>query len=77
MFDTAIHGNSTGYPALDLNSKTALVIGGTSGIGLTFPKELATAGANVVPSGRRRELVESAAAEIKTAGRGSLGLLVM
>ena len=63
-----------GHPALDLNSKTAVVIGGTSGIGLTLAKGLATAGANVVPSGRRRELVESAASEIKTAGRGSLAI---
>jgi NAD(P)-dependent dehydrogenase (short-subunit alcohol dehydrogenase family) len=63
-----------GYPGLDLNSKTAVVIGGTSGIGLTLAKGLATAGANVIPSGRRRELVESAAEEIKTAGRGSLAI---
>ena len=28
-----------GYPALDLTSKTAVVIGGTSGIGLTIAKD--------------------------------------
>jgi NAD(P)-dependent dehydrogenase (short-subunit alcohol dehydrogenase family) len=50
------------------------VIGGTSGIGLTLAKGLAAAGANVVPTGRRRELVESVAAEIREAGRGSLGI---
>jgi NAD(P)-dependent dehydrogenase (short-subunit alcohol dehydrogenase family) len=63
-----------GYPALDLNSKTAVVIGGTSGIGLTLAKGLAAAGANVVPSGRRRELVESVAADIRETGRGSLAI---
>jgi NAD(P)-dependent dehydrogenase (short-subunit alcohol dehydrogenase family) len=63
-----------GYPALDLNSKTAVVIGGTSGIGLTLAKGLAAAGANVVPSGRRRELVESVAADIRKTGRGSLAM---
>jgi NAD(P)-dependent dehydrogenase (short-subunit alcohol dehydrogenase family) len=63
-----------GHPALDLNSKTAVVIGGTSGIGLTLAKGLAAAGANVVPSGRRRDLVESAASDIKKTGRGSLAL---
>ncbi|MGA8270029.1 MAG: glucose 1-dehydrogenase [Candidatus Sulfotelmatobacter sp.] len=63
-----------GHPALDLNSKTAVVIGGTSGIGLTLAKGLAAAGANVVPSGRRRELVESIAADIRKAGRGSLAI---
>jgi NAD(P)-dependent dehydrogenase (short-subunit alcohol dehydrogenase family) len=63
-----------GHPALDLDSKTAVVIGGTSGIGLTLAKGLAAAGANVVPSGRRRDLVESVAADIRKSGRGSLAI---
>jgi NAD(P)-dependent dehydrogenase (short-subunit alcohol dehydrogenase family) len=63
-----------GLPALDLASKTAVVIGGTSGIGLTLAKGLAAAGANVVPSGRRRELVESAASDIRKTGRSSLSI---
>ncbi len=63
-----------GYAPLDLTSKTAVVIGGTSGIGLTMAKGLAQAGANVVPSGRRTELVDSAAADIKKAGGKSLGV---
>jgi NAD(P)-dependent dehydrogenase (short-subunit alcohol dehydrogenase family) len=63
-----------GHPALDLNSKTAVVIGGTSGIGLALAKGLAAAGANVIPSGRRRDLVESVASDIKKTGRGSLAL---
>jgi NAD(P)-dependent dehydrogenase (short-subunit alcohol dehydrogenase family) len=63
-----------GHPALDLNSKTAVVIGGTSGIGLALAKGLAAAGANVIPSGRRQELVESIAADIRKAGRGSLAI---
>ncbi|MGA7294747.1 MAG: glucose 1-dehydrogenase [Terriglobales bacterium] len=63
-----------GLAALDLNSKTAVVIGGTSGIGLALAKGLAAAGADVIPSGRRRDLVESAADTIKSAGRRSLAL---
>jgi NAD(P)-dependent dehydrogenase (short-subunit alcohol dehydrogenase family) len=63
-----------GHPGLDLNSKTAVVIGGTSGIGLALAKGLAIAGANVIPSGRRSELVESVAREIKKSGRGSLAI---
>lgn len=59
---------------LDLASKTAVVIGGTSGIGLTLAKGLAEAGANVIPSGRRKDLVESAVAAIRQTGRRSLAV---
>ncbi len=60
-----------GHPSLDLTNKTAVVIGGTSGIGLALAKGLAQAGANVVPTGRRAELVQSAAREIQAMGRKS------
>lgn len=63
-----------GLPSLDLSSKTAVVIGGTSGIGLTIAKGLAEAGANVVPTGRRLELAQSVAQQIKAMGRGSFGI---
>jgi len=61
-----------GHPALDLTSRTAVVVGGTSGIGLALAEGLAQAGANVVPSGRRLELVQSAAHTIQKLGRRSL-----
>jgi NAD(P)-dependent dehydrogenase (short-subunit alcohol dehydrogenase family) len=61
-----------GHPQLELSGKTAVVIGGTSGIGLALNKGLALAGANVVPTGRRAELVRKAADEIKALGRRSL-----
>jgi NAD(P)-dependent dehydrogenase (short-subunit alcohol dehydrogenase family) len=61
-----------GHPLLDLSNKTAVVIGGTSGIGLEIARGLAVAGANVVPTGRREEQVRSAAAEITALGRRSL-----
>jgi len=63
-----------GHPALDLSSKTAVVIGGTSGIGLALAKGLAEAGANVVPSGRRVDHIQSAVAAIRELGRRSLVL---
>ena len=61
-----------GHPLLDLTNKTAVVIGGTSGIGLALTRGLAQAGANVVPTGRREEQVRSAAAEVVALGRRSL-----
>lgn len=56
----------------DLSSKTTVVIGATSGIGLVLAKGLARAGANVVPTGRRAERVNSVAREIQEMGRRSL-----
>ena len=60
-----------GYPFLDLKNKTAVVIGGTSGIGLALTRGLAQAGANVVPTGRRAEQVRNAVAEVVALGRRS------
>ena len=62
------------YSQLDLNGKTAVVIGGTSGIGLALVKGLAEAGANVVPTGRREKLVAEAAEEVGRRNRGSLAM---
>jgi NAD(P)-dependent dehydrogenase (short-subunit alcohol dehydrogenase family) len=61
-----------GHPLLDLANKTAVVIGGTSGIGLALAKALAQAGADVIPTGRRAEQVTAAVAEVKALGRRSL-----
>lgn len=60
------------YAKLDLHAKTAVVMGGTSGIGLAIAKGLAQAGANVIPTGRRVAFVESAVTEIRKLGRKSL-----
>jgi NAD(P)-dependent dehydrogenase (short-subunit alcohol dehydrogenase family) len=61
-----------GHPSLNLANKTAVVIGGTSGIGLAIAKGLALAGANVVPTGRRAELVQSVSKEVQALGRKSM-----
>lgn len=52
-----------------LAGKTAVVIGGTSGIGLALARGLADAGADVAPVSRRRDQVDAAAGEIEARGR--------
>jgi NAD(P)-dependent dehydrogenase (short-subunit alcohol dehydrogenase family) len=63
-----------GHPSLSLATRTAVVIGGTSGIGLTLAKGFAEAGANVVPTGRRADLVRDAVCAIQKLGRKSLAV---
>src|SRR5262249_12833021 len=61
-----------GHPLLELKNKTAVVIGGTSGIGFSLAKGLAQAGANVVPTGRRVENIRSAVSALEALGVKSL-----
>ena len=55
-----------------LSGRTAVVIGGTSGIGRVLALGLATAGADVVASSRRAEQVEATAREIESLARRTL-----
>ena len=52
----------------ELKGKTALVTGGNSGIGYAAAKELKAQGAEVMITGRRKEAVDKAAAELGVAG---------
>ena len=61
-----------GYSKLDLNGKSAVVVGGTSGIGRAIALGLAEAGADVAPTSRRFDQVEDTAREIEALGRRSL-----
>jgi NAD(P)-dependent dehydrogenase (short-subunit alcohol dehydrogenase family) len=63
-----------GYQGLELNGRVAVVIGGTSGLGRAIMLALAEAGADVVPTSRRAEQVDSAAREAEARGRRSLRL---
>jgi len=56
----------------DLTGRVAVVTGGTTGIGRAIALGLAEAGADVIPSSRRAEQVDKAAAEIEALGRRSL-----
>ncbi|MDQ4121448.1 MAG: glucose 1-dehydrogenase [Acidobacteriota bacterium] len=58
-----------GYSLLELNGKTAVVIGGTTGIGRAISHGLAEAGADVVAASQRVENVETVANEIEERGR--------
>ncbi len=60
------------YSNLELTGKVAVVIGGTSGIGRAIAHGFADAGADVVPTSRRTEQVETAASEIEERGRRSI-----
>jgi len=57
---------------LPLAGRTAVVVGGTSGIGRALALGLAEAGADVVATGRRRELVDEVAAQVESRGRRTL-----
>ena len=58
----------------NLQGKTAVVIGGTSGIGKALSLGLADAGADVVASARRQQNVDETAAEIEQRGHNTLRL---
>ena len=63
-----------GHPLFDLSGKCAVVVGGTSGIGMAMAVGLAEAGADVVASSRRAEQVEEAARQIEATGQRALRL---
>ena len=58
----------------DLTGRVVAVIGGTSGIGRELAIGLAAAGANVVPTGRRRPNVEEVCDAVEQAGAKTLRL---
>jgi NAD(P)-dependent dehydrogenase (short-subunit alcohol dehydrogenase family) len=59
---------------LSLEGKTAVVTGGTSGIGRALSLGLADAGADVVATARRQQEVDDTAAEIEARGRKTVRL---
>lgn len=59
---------------MDLQGRTALVAGGSRGIGRAVALAFAAKGADVVVSGRGREAAESVAAEVRAIGRKAMAV---
>lgn len=59
---------------LHLSGRSAVVIGGTSGIGQAIALGLVAAGADVVPVSRKRESVEKTVCKVEALGRRSLAV---
>ena len=57
---------------MDLTGRVVAVVGGTSGLGRELAIGLATAGANVVPTGRREAMVDEVCSEVERAGGRTL-----
>jgi NAD(P)-dependent dehydrogenase (short-subunit alcohol dehydrogenase family) len=60
------------YAPLDLTGRSAVVIGGGTGIGRAIALGLAQAGADVASTSRRKDVVDAAAGEIEAFGRRTL-----
>ena len=56
----------------NLDGRIALVTGGGTGIGLMIARGLATNGAKVYIGGRRKEVLETVAAQWSVQGKGTL-----
>ncbi len=57
----------------ELNHKTVVIVGGTTGLGLSAAKACVAAGASVVVVGRNAKSVDAAQAELGDAGRALVG----
>jgi NAD(P)-dependent dehydrogenase (short-subunit alcohol dehydrogenase family) len=62
------------FAALSLQGRIGVVLGGTTGIGRALSLGLARAGADVVASSRRLELVQEVSKESESAGRRTLSV---
>ena len=61
-------GRSMPKNLMDLTGRVAVVIGGTSGLGRELAIGLATAGADVVPTGRREKMVDEVCTAVEATG---------
>jgi NAD(P)-dependent dehydrogenase (short-subunit alcohol dehydrogenase family) len=57
---------------MDLTTRVAVVVGGTSGLGRTIALGLAEAGATVVATGRRQTMVDEVSEAVRALGRDTI-----
>ena len=60
--------------SLSLDSRTAIVTGGGTGLGKAMVLSLARAGADIVVAARRQPLIQAAAGEVRALGRRALAI---
>src|SRR5262250_532200 len=72
--DTAAKGEEQRMPTFDLTERTALVTGGSRGIGLAIGAALAGAGARVVLAARHADAIEAAAGQLGEGGGQVIGV---
>ena len=66
--------DTSAAPSLSLEGQVAVVTGGGTGIGRAIALEFAEAGADVAVAGRRLELLEEVAGEVRGRGRRALAV---
>jgi dehydrogenase/reductase SDR family member 4 len=74
IIGTTLYNRLMTVPSFDLTGRTALVTGGSRGIGLSIATALASAGANVVLNGRKGDALDRAVTPLAAQGFRVMGV---